>query len=252
MSRTNQIVIAMLVTVALAFGFWTLVLSPKREEASKLQGEVEEVKSSLAQHQQEVDLALAAKKGFAENYQQMVVLGEAVPKEDETASLLVQLEAIANRAGVRFQEIELSGEGEGVEAAPAATPSTNPEEPAPPTEVAASLLPLGATIGPAGLGVMPYTLKFTGDFSRISDFIGGLDAFVKTTNAGVNVNGRLITVNGFALGPMTGGSFPQLEGTFSITTYITPPGESSGGEVPSATSALETATPTAAVTGEAP
>jgi hypothetical protein len=251
MSRTNRIVVAMLVTVALAFGFWTLVLGPKRNEVSKLQGEVDEAKSSLAQHQQEVDVALAAKKRFAGNYRQMVVLGKAVPREDETASLLVQLKAIADRAGVRFQEISLESEGEG-EAAPTATPPTNPEEPAPPTEVAASLLPLGATVGPAGLGVMPYTLKFTGDFSRISGFIQGLDAFVKSSNAGVNVNGRLITVNGFSLGQMTGGSFPQLEGTFSITTYITPPGETVTGEVPSATTALETATPTAAVTGEAP
>mgnify|MGYP001151562527 CR=1 FL=1 len=167
MSRTNQIVVAMLVIVALVFGFWTLVISPKREEASKLQGEVDEARVSLAQHQREVDLALAAKKRFAANYRETVVLGKAVPRDDETASLLVQLNAIADTAGVRFQEIELSGEGEG-EAAATPTASVNPEEPAPPTEVAASLLPLGATVGPAGLGVMPYTLKFTGDFSRIS------------------------------------------------------------------------------------
>jgi hypothetical protein len=247
MSRTNQIVIAMLVVVALAFGFWTLVLSPKRAESTKLQAEVDEAKTSLTQHQQEVDLALAAKKHFAANYRETVVLGKAVPREDETASLLVQLKAIADAAGVRFQEIELSGEGEG-EAAPAPIASVNPEEPAPPTEVAASLLPLGATVGPAGLGVMPYTLKFTGDFSRISHFIKGLDSFVKSTNAGVDVSGRLITINGFTLGPMSGGSFPQLEGTFSITTFITPPGEAAAAEAPSATSALETATPAAEVT----
>jgi Tfp pilus assembly protein PilO len=250
MSRTNQIVVAMLVTVALAFGFWTLVLSPKRGEASKLQDKVTKAKSSLEQHQREVDLALAAKKRFAANYRETVVLGKAVPRDDETASLLVQLKAIADSAGVRFQEIELSGEGEG-EAASAAIPPANPEEPAPPTEVAASLLPLGATVGPGGLGVMPYTLKFTGDFSRISSFIKGLDSFVKSTNAGMDVSGRLITINGFTLGPMTGGSFPQLEGTFSITTFITPPGEATG-EVPPAATALETATPTAEVTGAAP
>jgi hypothetical protein len=251
MSRTNQIVIAMLAVVAVAFGFWTLVLSPKREEASKLQSEVEVARSSLAQHQQEVDLALAAKKRFGANYRETVVLGKAVPKDDETASLLVQINAIADRAGVRFQEIELSGEGEG-EAAPAPTASVNPEEPAPPTEVAASLLPLGATVGPAGLGVMPYPLKFTGDFSRIASFRGGLDSFVKSTNAGVNVSGRLITINGFTLGPMTGGSFPQLEGEFSITTFITPPGGNATGELPSASSTLESAVPAAQVTGAAP
>jgi Tfp pilus assembly protein PilO len=251
MSRTSQIVVVMLATVAIAFGFWTLVLSPKREEASKLRGEIDEAKTSLAQHQQEVDLAQAAKKRFAANYRETVVLGKAVPRDDETASLLVQLKAIADHAGVRFQEIELSGEGEG-EAAPAPSASVNPEEPAPPTEVAASLLPLGATVGPGGLAVMPYTLKFTGDFSRISSFIKGLDSFVKSTNEGVDVSGRLITINSFTLGPMSGGSFPQLEGTFSITTFITPPGESASGEVPSAASSLETATPAAEVTGAAP
>lgn len=251
MSRTNQIVVAMLATVAVAFGFWTLVLSPKREEAAKLQGEVDEARTSLAQHQQEVDQGLEAREEFADNYQQMVVLGKAVPREDETASLLVQLKAIADRADVRFEEIKLDGEGEG-EAAPTAVPPGSPEEPAPPTEVAASLLPLGASVGPAGLGVMPYTVKFTGDFSRISDFIKGLDAFVRSTNEGVDVNGRLITVNGFSLDALTGAGFPQLEGTFSITTYITPPGEGVTGEVPSATSALETATPTAAVTEGTP
>ncbi len=249
MSRTNQMVIAMLVTAAVAFGFWTLVLAPKREEASKLQVRVDEARSSLAVHEREVEAALEAKSRFAENYREMVVLGKAVPRDDETASLLVQLKAIADRAGVRFQEIELGAEGEGEVPAAAASPA-NPEEPAPPTEVAASLLPLGATVGPAGLGVMPYTVKFTGDFHRIANFIEGLDAFVRSTNAGVDVNGRLITVNGFTLGAMAGGSFPQLEGTFSITTFITPPGEST--EAPSATAALETATPAAAITGGAP
>jgi Pilus assembly protein, PilO len=236
----------MLATVALGFGFWVLMLSPKREEANKLQVEVADARSELTQHRQEVDQALEARRQFDDNYEQVVVLGKAVPQQDETASLLVQLKAIADTANVRFEEIQLGGEGE---AAPAAAPPANPEEPAPPTEVAASLLPLGATVGPAGLGVMPYTVKFTGDFSRIADFIGGLDAFVKSTNAGVDVNGRLVTVNGFTLGPLAGASFPHLEGTFSITTYVTPPGESVSGEVPSATAALETATPAAEITG---
>ena len=40
--------------------------------------------------------------------------------------------------------------------------------PATPTEAAASLMPLGASIGPAGLAVMPYNLIFNGTFFQIA------------------------------------------------------------------------------------
>ncbi len=250
MSRTNQIVVAMLATVALAAAFWILALSPKREEANRLQGEVDQARATLSKHEEEVSQALEAKRTFADDYRQMVVLGKAVPREDDTASLLVQLTAIAKAANIRFQEIKLS-EGEAGETGASGAPvAANPAEPAPPTEVAAALLPLGATIGPAGLGAMPYTLKFTGNFTHIADFIKGLDEFVDSTNAGVKVDGRLITINGFSLEPPAGGSLPQLEATFSITTYLTPP-DSGAAEAP-AEAALETATPTATVTGGTP
>src|SRR5262249_39590828 len=48
------------------------------------------------------------------------------------------------------------------------------------------LLPLGASIGPAGLNVMPYDLTFNGSFFDVADFIGGVDSLLATkkTNAG--------------------------------------------------------------------
>ena len=60
-------------------------------------------------------------------------------------------------------------------------------------------MPLGATVGPAGLAVMPYTLTFGGSFFQIADFIKGLDSLVETKNEEVAVDGRLFTVNGFSL-----------------------------------------------------
>ena len=105
-----------------------------------------------------------------------------------------------------------------------------------PTEAAASLLPLGAGIGPAGLAVMPYSLTFNGTFFHLADFLHGLDNMVQTKNdASVTVDGRLLTINGFSLkGDQTTG-FPDLEGSFSVTAFVTPPSsespESTGGEV---------------------
>lgn len=249
MSVTNRVIAAMVAAAVLAAAFWVLALSPKRQEASDLAATVTELETTLAQHELEVSEALAARKSFSEDYGQLVVLGKAVPAEDETASLLVELNRIAKRADVRFQEIQLSDAG-AEEAAPAAVPVPG-AEPTPPTEVAASLLPLGASIGPAGLGVMPYSLKFTGDFSHVSDFIAGLDKLVKTTNDGVAVDGRLITVDAFALSSAQGQTFPQLEANFSVTTFLTPPSQGvTAGATPVAP--LATGTPAAMTTGATP
>ncbi len=260
-ASTNLVIVTVLVVVVLAVGFWMLLLGPKRDEASKLGVEVEEAKASLAQHRAEAAQGVEARKEFAANYEQLVVLGKAVPGDDDTASLLVQLNRIADNAGVSFRTLTLET-AEGAEAAPAPVapapeaPSTESSAGTPasltsPTEVAASTLPLGAAIGPAGLAVMPYTLTFDGEFFQVADFIKGLDSLVKTQNAQVSVDGRLLTINGFSLAPAPSSGFPVLEATFSVTTYLTPPEqEGTVGVAPEAPAPA--ATPAATTTGGTP
>jgi Tfp pilus assembly protein PilO len=250
-SKSNKLIIAMIAVAALAVGFWMLALSPKRKEASELSQEVSQAKQSLAQHHSEVTLAEQAKQEFPVAYQQLVVLGKAVPGDDDTPSLLVQVNRIANRSKVSFETIKLTGSGEGE--TPAPPPAEESAEPVSPTEVAASTLPLGAAIGPAGLAVMPYELTFRGDFFHIADFIHGLDALVKTENAKVDVYGRLITINGFSLSSDPEAGFPALEAKFSITTYLTPPSEEgvTGEATPEGPAPAE-ATPASTTTGGTP
>jgi type II secretory pathway pseudopilin PulG len=253
LSSSNRVIVAMLAIAALAIAFWMLLLSPKREEASKLGAQVEELQASLAQHRAEAAQAQEAREEFPVTYQQLVVLGKAVPGDDDTASLLVQLNRIANGADVTFRNLSLEA-ASGTEAAPP-VPAPAPEAGTPasssvsPTEVAASMLPLGAAIGPAGLGVMPYTLTFDGEFFEIADFIKGLDSLVKTENAKVSVNGRLFTINGFSLEAAPNRSFPALQATFSVTTYLTPPTQ---GVTAGATPASPSATPVSTTTGGTP
>lgn len=216
----NLTILAMIAVAVLAIAFWMLLLSPRRAEVAKLGQQVERVEASLAQHRTEIREGEAARAEFPADYQQLVVLGKAVPANDETASLFVQLSGIARTAGVDFQDIALDSAGTEGEAS--ATPSSA-GEPASATEAAAALMPLGASIGTAGLAVMPYTLTFDGSFFQIADFIKGLDALVQTQVEGVKVDGRLITVDSFSLGAGEGGS--SLTATFSVTTYLTPPGQ---------------------------
>jgi len=252
MKSSSGLIVAMLAVAVLAAGFWILLLSPKREEADALSAEVTKLQSSLAQHRQEADAAAEARRQFPVNYQQLVVLGKAVPGDDDTASLLVQVNQIASRAGVRFNNLQLAASsGEEAAAAPV-TPAVGADvAPASATEVAASLLPLGASIGPAGLAVMPYTLTFDGNFFEVADFIKGIDSLVKTTNDQVSVDGRLVTLDGFSLAASPNEGFPSLEATFAVTTYLTPPSQGvTGGATPEAPA--ETATPVATTTGGTP
>jgi Tfp pilus assembly protein PilO len=261
MSTSNRVIVSILLVAALAVGFWMLALGPKREEANELSGQVGQLQVALSEAQSKAIAAAAAQREFPADYRELVVLGQGVPAGDETASLLVELHTIAATAKVRFDSIQLEGTGEtSTPATASATPAPAPATPSagssssavpasstvPPTEAAASLLPLGASIGPAGLGVMPYSLTFSGDFFQIADFIGGIDSLVHTgAKPSVAVDGRLVTLDGFALStnPKSeeGKSAATLDANFAVTTYITPPSQGvTAGATPSAPAPVTT------------
>jgi Tfp pilus assembly protein PilO len=257
MRSSNRIVVAMLVVAALAGAFWIMLLSPKRDEVKKLESQVVQAQEALALHRSEVARGLEAKRQFPAEYQQLVVLGKAAPADSETASLIVQLNRIANHAHVKFQTFTLNAAAGAEEPAPEAAPEAPSPEGQPaslpsPTEVAASTLPLGASIGPAGLAVMPYQLTFRGSFFKIADFIHGLDRMVRTTNSRVDVTGRLVTINSFVLSPEPAGGFPDLKASFSVTTFLVPPSQGVTGGVSPTSPEPESSTQVSATTGATP
>jgi Tfp pilus assembly protein PilO len=251
MSASNRVIAAMVAVAALAVVFWMLLLSPKRAEISKLDRQVATQEESLSLHQQEVQRGREAEQAFPREYQQLVVLGKAAPAEDDTASLLVQLNRVAGDARIRLQTFQLAATGEQTAPEEAAAAPTEGEAPASPTEVAASTLPLGASIGPAGLAIMPYSLTFEGSFFHLADFIDGLDSLVETKNSKVEVTGRLITVNGFSLKADENKGFPFLKAEFGVTTFLVPPSQGiTGGAAP--TSPEPATAPVATTTGGTP
>jgi Tfp pilus assembly protein PilO len=239
---TDRAIVFGVLLVGLAIGFWLLVLSPKRAEVSDLDGQLSDARAELAAAEQAATTAEQAKADYAPNYHQLVVLGKAVPPEEDTSSLLVQIETLAGQSGIAFDSIDLSETGEASTPPPAASETTTdtgdasasagdpeaadaaPATPvsAPATEAAAAALPLGATVGSAGLPVMPYDLHFSGDFFQVADFIQSLDALVKSDNPAIGVDGRLMTIDGFSLGPDKERGLPHLVVNLHTTTYVAP------------------------------
>jgi Tfp pilus assembly protein PilO len=242
-ASSTRTLVAILIVAALAIAFWTLLLSPKQKEVTTLSTESEALQTTLATAQGEVAAGEAARQNFPDNYQQLVVLGKAVPASDESASLLVQLNGVADRSKVKFEGLQVGATSESAaaeaepEPAPEPAPAAGEEgaapeaegtaEPAavPPTEAATALSPLGASVGPAGLSVLPYNLSFTGNFFHVADFINGIDSMIHTKDSSLAVDGRLVTLDGFSLAGDSNSGFPSLEANFAVTTYLVPAGE---------------------------
>ena len=260
MKVTDRSILFGLLILGLLACFWFMLLAPKREDASALQTEVDALQDEVAQQEQLAVAAEDAQQDYAKNYEQLVALGKAAPANGDTPSLLTLLSAQSKRSGTEFAGLTVGG----AEVAPAPPPtsetttdqnaeegtptSATPVEPAIPTEAIASTLPLGATVGPAGLGILPYSLQFTGDFFEVADLLERIDKQVGVAAKGTAVDGRLMTINGFTMAP--GEKAGDLAVDLSITTYVLPTSQGlTAGATPTAPPAAvpaATTVPTAA------
>jgi Tfp pilus assembly protein PilO len=237
MTGNDRTILLVIPLVAALVAVWFMVLSPKQDEVKKLDSQITTLQASVDQQKQAVEAGLEARKHFPRDYQKLVVMGKAVPVDDETASLLVQINRIAGDSGVSFRAISL---GQGTGDSTAATTTA-----APATESAAALLPIGATVGSAGLPVLPYELTFRGNYFQVADFMAGIDGLVKTGKRKIAADGRLVTINGFELTADSVEPFPVLQATVNVTTYVTPADQ---GLTAGATPTSPTATPAESAT----
>jgi type II secretory pathway pseudopilin PulG len=208
----DRLVVVIVAIAAAIIGSWLLVIQPKRSQASKLGDQLKTEQSQLQTAQASVHDAEAAKSAFAGSYTAMARLGEAVPADDNVPSLIYQLQSAASASHVDFRDLTLNGSS-GSTAGPAASASA--------TQASTAALPPGATVGPAGFPIEPFTFTFRGDFSHLSGFLGRVQRFVVTSNKNVSVSGRLLTLNAISLGAGPAG-FPQITASIAATAYLVP------------------------------
>jgi hypothetical protein len=226
-TNRDRIVLSVIGVAALLAGFWMLVLKPKREEVAELKKQVTAETQRRDEALVRVKAGEEARRGFADDYATVARLGKAVPVGDQTPSLLYQLETAARAQRIDFRMMKVR-EGAGTTAAPSsssspATPGTVPDA----TQAAAAVAPPGSTVGPAGFPTMPFTFKFEGDFFRMERLFSAIERFTGTIPSGedVDVRGRLVTVDGFALVQSRIYGFPRVNASVAATAYVLPPGE---------------------------
>ena len=128
LSDRDKKLLIFIVPIAILGAFWFLLLSPKREEASKAEDKavVQEERRLAAEAQ--VQQASASQTDFAADYGEIVRLGKAIPAQVDMPSLLVQLESAAEGTGIRFTKITTGERTQVAAAAPATPPADGSSE----------------------------------------------------------------------------------------------------------------------------
>ncbi len=128
MTRRNTMLLVAVAAIAAVGAYWMLVLSPKREEAVALDTQISTKQAALAQAEAEVASYEQARGSYKANYSLVARLGKAVPADDDMRSLMVQLNAVADKTKVDFRTINISAQGAPA-AGPGAVPATGPAPP---------------------------------------------------------------------------------------------------------------------------
>ena len=108
MKASDRTIILGVAVAGLAIAFYLLVLAPKRDKASELGNQISDLHASISEAQQKTSYGQQARQDFPRYYGRMVVLGKAVPAQSDTASMLVELNSIADRSKMDFRAISLS------------------------------------------------------------------------------------------------------------------------------------------------
>ncbi|HEV2975468.1 MAG TPA: hypothetical protein VGX69_10835 [Solirubrobacteraceae bacterium] len=212
-------------TLAVLAVVWLLLVAPERDQASKLGAQVSQANAQLAAAESEAASARGAQARYSAAYASVVNLGKAVPPNEEVPALIYQLAQASNQKHVEFNSITT---GAGSSAGAASSASATPAAAA------------------AGFTQMPFTFVFNGSFSDLYHLFQQLNgATVQTASGGLQVSGRLLTLQGVKLEPKGGSeaSSGLLTGTITATAYVLPSGSGlTGGATSAAPAASGAAT----------
>jgi Tfp pilus assembly protein PilO len=229
-SRNTRILLTVVVAVLAVGGYWKLALAPKRVEAAGLAKQVATAQAQLAQQQSLLATYKGAQAEYKTNVASVVHLGKAVPADDDTRSLVVQLDAAASRSGTAFDNFDISAHG--------ASSSTD--------TTAATLAPGAVSVG--SYSALPLSLSFSGDFDTLQNFLGRVQRFVTLKGDQILVNGRLMRVESISLQPADKG-WPDMNVQIGADTYIVP--DDAATTAPSTQTSTQTSTTTTTAPGSA-
>ena len=232
MTGRDRIVAMVVGVLAVLAAAWIIEVSPERQKASKLNGQVAAAQTQLSDAEGQLATARAAQAQYSAAYASIVNLGKAVPASQEVPSLIYQIAQAAGGKKVDFASIVAGSAGAGGSSASASS---------------ASAAAAAAAASAAGFSQMPFTFVFNGTFFDLEHLFGELNRFtLRTTSGGLRVSGRLLTIQGIKLSPLAERTLgaksgpAELSGTITATAYVLPASQGLTGGATSASPASST------------
>ncbi|TMK99663.1 MAG: hypothetical protein E6G34_03815 [Actinobacteria bacterium] len=247
MTARDRLVLIALAALALLGAVWVLAVSPERKKATELSTKVNAASAELASAEGKLADARQAQASYASAYASIVKLGKAVPAGDEVPALVYQIAQASHRRDVNFASI-VAGTG---------SASSSPSASA--ASAASATTAAGSSTAAAGFQQLPFTFTFEGTFTDLYRLFVQLNRATVRTSGGLDVSGRLLTIQGAKLTPVTTSASAKpsarLTGTITATAYVLPGGQTlTGGATASSPNGAATpaSTPASASSPAAP
>jgi hypothetical protein len=171
----DRIALGVILLLGVVFGYYKLLLSPERSQASALTTSIAGERQTLATEQQTFATGRAAAATLRADAQQWAALRLAVPAQSDIPGLLRSLQRTADSADVKMRSITLSGSG----SSGATTPAT----------------PTSATTATP----IPIQLTFAGGYAALDRLVKRLDQFVVVSGTKVRATGPLLSISTVSL-----------------------------------------------------
>jgi len=181
-------IITAVVAVVLIVAWYFLLFSPKQNELSDLDQQVQSAESALSVAQQEVVKLESYKKTAPQSRAEIVRLGKMLPESEGIPGLIIALSKTAEASGVAVTSITK-----------------------------------GTTAPGSPFGIQTVTLQVSGRYFDVEDFLYRLEEYVAFRNASFRVTGRLLQVTQLTVQAATttdSSGSPPLAVTIGLNAYL--------------------------------
>ena len=181
MTRRDRNVLLVVVMAAVIGAFWFLVMAPTRKDSSDLDKKIAMQQQRLTDAEAKVVTAQKAKRGYQADYAAVAELGQAVPADDDVASMVYQLDKAAKGQHIDFRSVKL-------------VHVEHPERLGRLPRPRASCPRARPSATPASRRC-PFTFTFDGSFFDMQKFLVSVKRLTRVAGGDVAVRGRLLTID---------------------------------------------------------
>lgn len=185
---------------------WFLLVSPQRSKSTELQGQIDATQSQIDMRR--AALAAKPKISIGTRSSDLYRLTKSVPDKTDMPGVMLELERLADNAGVTFTTM---------------TPSQ------PVTGLGYNVQPLGVVV--------------QGRYTAVSSFLKKLRKQVTVHKGKLSAHGRLFAIDNVELGAPESGQFPQVRASLTVDTFVYAGGSAPATGAPGSGSTTSTGTP---------